>query len=253
MQKLASSVLVIAVFALVACAGAHTNPERKRGDSWAACEPGIPSLALRVSVCCVTGDPGEIDKAIRTVTAADSYAFTVKGAQGVEAAYQKGMPLAMKADGIEFFRSGAIMVVKDGEIWRRTRTGTLSDPLRILGASAKVRDARPPHEELVKLQKHLKDALAADLARLVIITAKLDDAGAREAARTEDRDLARSGTVKLWIEQGKLTQYEIVIRVQGKRGNAEVAGEVKTSVIITGVGATKVDPPAAVLKALEQP
>src|SRR4051812_30427938 len=99
----------------------------------------------------VDDDPA---KALRQLTDAGRYRFVARegGAGGtVEAAFQGAVPLHVKADGIEFFRQGDVLVYQDGGQWRRTRTGTLSDPLRILGASAKVRGVRLPHEELARL------------------------------------------------------------------------------------------------------
>ncbi len=193
----------------------------------------------------------DLAKALKAVTTADSYAFSVaEGTEmsAVEAKYQKDAPLYCKADKIEFFRSDKVLVYKDKDVWQRTRTGTLSDPLRILGPSAKVRAVRLPHEELAILGKALTKVKKTDTT----LIAEFDADAAKKLARTEDRDLARGGTAKLWLDaDGKLTKYEIAIRVQGVRGNAEVDGVMTRTVTVSGVGMTKVELPAGAKKALE--
>src|SRR5436190_17088001 len=102
----------------------------------------------------VAEDAADLSPAVKKATASDSYAFTVEEQLGpVEGKYQKGKPLWCKADKIELFRKGETVAYKDGDKWLRSRTGTLSDPLRVLGAVAKVRGTRLPHEELAVVVK----------------------------------------------------------------------------------------------------
>jgi hypothetical protein len=190
---------------------------------------------------CASGD-AKIADAVSAVTTAKNYAFTL---DGVSARHQDGQPLHVVADKIEFFRKDNILVYKDKGEWQRTRTGTLSDPLRILGPSAKVRALRLPSEELKLLSKAVANAKAG-------AALDLDADLARKLARTEDADLAKSATAKFWLDaDGKLAKYEIAIRVQGRRGNADVDGVVTRTVTLSGMGSTKVDVPAPALKALE--
>lgn len=192
----------------------------------------------------------DLAKALKAVTAAESYAFTVQDGAArspVEAKYQKDVPLWCKADKIEFFRKGNVLIYKEKDAWQRTRTGTLSDPLRILGPSAKVRAVKLPHEELAIVGKTLAKFKQVEKT----VTGALDADAAKKLARTEDRDLARGGTVKLWLNEGKLAKYEIAIRVQGVRGNAEVDGVMTRSVTLSALGATKIELPAAAKKVLE--
>jgi hypothetical protein len=214
----------------------------------------LPWLAILAACAPIVNQASagdELAKAIRPVIAAESYQFSVKTngqAQAVEVKYQKGLPLFAQADKIDFFRKGEILVYKDGEAWQRTRTGTLSDPLCILGASAKVRSVRLPHEELAIVGKALKKVERNER----LIAGEFDADAAKTLARTEDRDLARGGTAKLWFDgDGRLAKYEIAIRVQGRRGNAEVDGVMTTTVSLTNVGATKVIVPDAAKKILE--
>lgn len=197
----------------------------------------------------------DLAKAVKGLTEASSYRFTqqdgmVKSA--VEVKYQKDSPLYCKADGIEFFRKADVLVYKQGDTWQRTRTGTLSDPLRILAASAKVRAVRLPHEELAVVGAALTNIKKTATKGEILLSGDLGEEAAKKLARTEDRGNARSGAAKLWLDaEGRLTKYEIAIRILGKRGNAEVDGTVTKTVTLAGVGATKLEVPAAVKKALE--
>ena len=192
----------------------------------------------------------DVVKTLDAIRGADSYSFSVRDNTGpsVDARYQKGQPLFCKADGIEFYRKAGILVYKQGETWQRTRTGTLSDPLRILGASAKVRAIRLPHEELAVLGKALITVKNVDGA----VTGNFNMSTARKLARTEDADLARGGSAKLWLDKnGRLVKYMINIRVQGKRGNADVDGVMTHTVTIADVGTAKIQLPAGAKKALD--
>jgi hypothetical protein len=199
----------------------------------------------------------DLAKAIDAVTGAESYRFTVASEGGgpaatVEGAYRKGEPLSMKADRIEFFRRGEVLVYKQGDAWQRTRTGTLSDPLPILGASAKARAVRPPHQELALVRKGLIAVKKEEAKGSATISGDMTAEAARGLARTEDRDLARGGTIHLLLDgRGRLTKYEIAIRVQGRRGNAEVDGTVTKTVTLSDVGAAKFEVPTAARQALE--
>src|SRR5437763_1184925 len=116
----------------------------------------VPSLVLLAAGFAPGPDRAERDlaAALRQAAALESYDFTVAERPGVgagdavECKYRKGQPLSCKADGIAFYRQGDTLVYERGGRWQRTRQGTLSDPLRILGASAKVRRVRLPHEEV---------------------------------------------------------------------------------------------------------
>jgi hypothetical protein len=207
-------------------------------------------LVLVAVSCGVVHAGDELSKQLKVVTTAESFSFSVQDNAGppVEAKFQKDMPLSCKADKVEFFRKGELLVYKERDNWQRTRTGTLSDPLRILGPSAKVRAIRLPHEELATLGKSLAKIKKVD----GVITGELGADAAKMLARTEDRDLARGGNAKLWLDKdGKLTKYEISIRIQGRRGNADVDGTTTRTVAISAVGTTKIELPAGAKKALE--
>ncbi|MBI2804692.1 MAG: hypothetical protein HYX68_06870 [Planctomycetes bacterium] len=211
--------------------------------------------AFSASVNVANAGSDEVLKAIQNIANADSYAFTssdTPGTAAVEGRYQKGRPIAFNADRIDFFRKGKILVYQQGAAWQRTRTGTLSDPLRILIPSAKVRAARLPHEDLVIVSKVLKKTTNEKVKGHFVVRGDFGADTAKQLARTEDRDLARGGTAKLWLDaRGRLVRYEIAIRVQGVRGNAEVDGVMTRTATIAELGKVKVVVPAGARKALE--
>src|SRR5437763_939473 len=96
----------------------------------------------------------ELERATRQAAAARSYTFQVDEQPGAgtggafSGKYVQGQPTHFQADGIDFFRQGKAIAYEQGGQWRRSKTGVASDPLRVLGAVAKVRRARLPHEEL---------------------------------------------------------------------------------------------------------
>jgi hypothetical protein len=213
----------------------------------------LHSLCVLAALAAPTADD-DLGKVISTVTGADGYAFTVRETPRaeVEGRYQKDRPAFFKADRIDFLKKGDVLLYKRDDKWQQSKTGIQSDPLIVLGASAKVRGARLPHEELALLQKHLRDVKKVEEKGQTIYRGDLAEEGARLLAKTEDRDVARRGTVRLWVDdKGRLERYEIVIRLRGKRGNAEVDGESSRTVTLKDIGATKVDVPDEAKKLLE--
>ncbi len=101
----------------------------------------------------------DLKKTLSSMGAAKSYRFTVQDPGGILVAgtFQKGAPVAFRVDDIDFFRQANVLVYRIGPTWHQTRTGTLSDPLPILAASAKVNAVRLPHEELILLGKVIQN------------------------------------------------------------------------------------------------
>jgi len=202
----------------------------------------------------LAAEDDDLARALRAIRQADSYAFALRegGGGAVEGKYQKGRPPSFTADRIDFFRKGDALVYRQGGTWQKAKTGTRSDPLAILGASAKVRGARLPHEELADLAKHLQDVKKAEEKKHTVYSAGLTGRGAQALAKPADREVARGGTARLWVDgQGRLTRYEITVRLKGRRGNADVDGEATRAATIKGVGGTQVDVPDEVRKLLE--
>lgn len=197
----------------------------------------------------------ELNRAMKTVISAASYTFTVQDGEAgasLEGTFQKGTPLHCWADQLEFYRQGNVLVYRQGDRWLRTRTGTLSDPLTILGASAQVRAVRLPHEELAGLVNAVQEVKKEKDQGGIRFEVEFGEKVARELARQEDRNLARSGKAKFWLDgQGSLTKYQITIHIQGRRGNAEVNGLMTKTVTLDQIGKEKVEVPPEAKKVLE--
>jgi hypothetical protein len=214
----------------------------------------LASALLVAATLALAAEEDDLAKALRAISQADSYAFTLResGDGAVEGKYQKDRPASFTADRIDFFKKGDALVYQQGGTWQKAKTGTQSDPLAILGASAKVRGARLPHEELGDLAKHLRNVKKAEEKKHTVYSAELTERGAQALAKPADREIVRGGTAKLWVDgQGRLTRYEITVRLKGRRGNADVDGEASRTVTIKDVGGTKVDVPDEVRKLLE--
>jgi hypothetical protein len=219
----------------------------------------VLGIAMLCFPQCLAADEGEeLLQALKKTGAWESYRFTVEeqpgpGASGaLEVRYQKGKPLAGKSGNLDFFRQGEAIVYRDGERWLRSRTGTVSDPLRVLGAIAKVRALRLPPQELADLARVVRTAKKEPDGGQTVYQADLNVEGAGVLARSEYRSVARGGTAHVWVNaDGQVAKYTITIRVQGRIGNAEVDGTVVKTVTLSGIGTTEVTVPDAARKALE--
>ncbi len=205
------------------------------------------------------GDVGKLDMALRKTAAMKNYAFQIdeRGGQGSGGAfkgkYEQGKPVFFMADKIEFFKQGEALAYKQGEAWERSRTGRLSDPLRILGAAAKVRGARLPHEELVELAKSVKKVGLAKGEDSTFYVGDLEQAAARRLVPKALEGVAKEGQARIWVgPDGQVNKYAITIHVQGRQGNAEIDGQVARTVLLSDRGTAKVDVPAGAKKALEK-
>jgi hypothetical protein len=206
----------------------------------------------------LAGEAGdELAQALKKAGGWESYRFTTDEQPGpgtggtLEAAYQKGKPLSCKADRIEFFKKGEVVAYREGDRWLRSRTGTLSDPLRVLGAVAKVRAVRLPHEEVAALTKAAGAVKKEKDGGHTVYHTELSEEAARTLARSEHRGVARGGSVRIWVGEGKLVKYTVTIKVQGRIGGADVDGTVVKTVTLSGVGSTEVTVPEGARKVLE--
>jgi len=193
----------------------------------------------------------DLPKSIQAATPMEKYGFEIENRTSkIEGRYHRGSPLFLRADGIDFYRQGNRLVYQQDGKWHRTRTGTLSDPLRILGATAKVQSIRVPHEELAQLSKLLQNLKKSTEQGATILSGELSEAAARELARSEDRDVARGGSARVWIANGKVAKYQIAVTLKGRRGNAEVDGVAETKVTIAYPANASYETPAEAKKAL---
>ncbi len=197
--------------------------------------------------------PDDLAAALKQLGGLDSYAFQMGNKQnGVEGKYQKGQPVYFNVEQIEFFKSGDKLVYRQGEKWERSKTGIESDPLRILGAAAKVRQSVLPHEELSGLEKQLervKSEPSQGYASAYAAHLTLD--GCKKLLLPADQALARAGRISFQLDkEGTIVQYDIAIDIEGKRGNADVKGTVQRTTKLTELGKVKVEVPEPAKKAL---
>ena len=202
-----------------------------------------------------------LEKVSSTFAALKGYTFQIderpgQGSGGMfQGKYEQGKPIFFLADKIEFFKKNETLAYKDTDKWERSRTGTLSDPLRILGAAAKVRGARLPHDEILELTKNIKQVkkIQDEKAKSTIFAGELEQAGARKLVPKSFEGVAQKGQAKIWVGlDGQINKYTLTIRVQGRQGNAEIDGEVSKTVALTGHGKTKIDVPEGANKALDK-
>jgi hypothetical protein len=199
-----------------------------------------------------------LKSALDKTTSSGSYAFSIdEGGAGptgkpVEVKYQKGQPLWCQAEGLECYKKGEEVVYKQGDGWLRSKRGTVSDPLRVLGAIARVRTVILPHEELAGFQKHFKEVKETKENGEMVYSGDLTDEAVKKLARPNFTNVARSGTAKVWVNgDGVVTKYTIAIEVRGRIGNAEIEGTPTRTITISGLDKTKVEVPEAARKALE--
>jgi hypothetical protein len=241
---------------------------------WSLLAPGLGVLAalalsLRPALVSAGMEPGaprpgegedgaRLGRAVRATSALESYSFradTEGGAPAtaVEGKYQKGRPVWFRADGVECYRDGEALAYRQGDRWLRSKTGVESDPLPVLGAAARVRAARLPHQELDGLDRHLRDVRLAEGEgpAEVIYAATLDDEAAKRLAPSAQRTVARGGTLRLTVgKDGRVVRYEVRIRLQGRLGDADLDGTWARSVTISVAGSTRVEVPDGAAEAL---
>jgi hypothetical protein len=202
-------------------------------------------------------DDAGLTAAVKKAAEMSSYSFTLttdsgKGAGGVvEGKYQKGQPAWLKADKVPFFRKGEALVYQQGGQWKRSKTGIQSDPLLILGAVAKVRPAKLPHEELAGFAKNFKKVERSAKKDFTLYEGTLTDDAVKRLVKSEFKSVAQGGTARLWVNnKGLIVRYEITIQVKGRLGNAEVNGSTTRNVELSEIGSTKVEVPKEVGKLL---
>jgi hypothetical protein len=201
----------------------------------------------------------EAKRALQALVEAKSYAWTSEESPGVggapvQARCEKNKPLHVIADKLECYRQANAVVYLGDQGWARSRTGTLSDPLRILGSVAKVRSLALPHEEAAIL---LGAKLAAkpnswkqDGKTMKYVFA-LKDETVRKLTPMQYSQVTQEGEAEIWLEARNLVRYRIQIGLRGTIGNAEIDGQYVHVVSLSQIGQTTVVPPAAAMKLLE--
>ena len=205
----------------------------------------------------VAGAAAELELAARQAATVPSYTFAVDerpggGTSGAfTGKYVRGQPIYFQADGIDFFRQGQALAYAQGGQWHRSKTGVESDPLRVLGAVAKVRRARLPHEELAGFAKHIQRVRKAQEKGQAVYRGDLTDAAVKQLAPAEFCPVARGGQARVWVSGGQVTKYAVTLRLEGRLGNAEIDGTAQRTVTLSDAGRTAFEVPAAARKALE--
>jgi hypothetical protein len=145
-------------------------------------------------------------------------------------------------------------VYKQGGSWHKSKTGIQSDPLLILGASAKDRASRLPQTELATLADSFGGIrkIARVMKDQTLYAGHLKPAAVKKLAPTEFAGVAQSGTIRFWINaKGLVVKYTITLILKGRRGNAEVDGFTTKTVTLDDPGSIKVEVPAEVQKLLK--
>jgi hypothetical protein len=203
------------------------------------------------------GAAAELEHAALQAAAAPSYTFAIDEQPGggtggaFTGKYVRGQPTYFQADGIDFFRQGQALAYAQGGQWHRSKSCLASDPLRILGAAAKVRRTRLPHEELAGFAKHIQRVRKAQEKGQAVYSGDLTDAAVKRLAPTEFRPAARSGQARVWVAGGQVTKYAVTLRLEGRLGNAEIDGTAQRTVTLSDAGRTAFAVPAEARKVLE--
>src|SRR5947207_2343869 len=76
-----------------------------------------------------------------------------------------------------------------------------------------------------------------------VYSAELNAEAAKALTRAASyRNLAKGGKARVWLDaKGRVTKYEVNVKVKGSLGDAEVDGERTTAVTLGGLNSTKVE------------
>ena len=109
-----------------------------------------------------------------------------------------------------------------------------------------------PHEELAGFAKHLKAVeKTVEKDGTTLYEGVLTVDGVKHLVRSEHAGVAQGGNAKLWADaKGRPVKYEVIIRLLGRIGDAEIDGNSTRTVTLRAVGTTKVAVPEEAAKAL---
>lgn len=200
-------------------------------------------------------DDMPLNKALQNLAASQSFRFVVNdggATPSVEGRFERGKPVQLTAERIDFFRDGQKLIYYRDGAWHKPRTGTKSDPLIVMAATTKAQGCPSPIDEVIKVGKLMTNLKRTETDGPPIYSGELTAAAAKELAPPSDRDLAQGGLADVYLDaEGRLTKYRIDIVIRGRRGNADVDGRVTKTVTLTDFGRAKVEVPPAAKKALE--
>ncbi len=224
-------------------------------------------IAFVLSAACALQSE-ELAAAAKKASEAGSYAFKIeskgdgKGVNtlpSVEGRYEKDKAQALKVNGTESFRKAGLVVVKDGEAWKRLEKPAKGDKpakgsltIQTFGA------IKLPHEELTDFEKSFEKVEKAEEGDLTVFTGALTAAGARtlvsSGSKAEGKARANfvySGTGKVWVNKdGAIVKYEVAVKAKGTLKEKDVEQTITRTVQLSDVGTAKVGIPEAAEKAL---
>jgi len=182
----------------------------------------------------------------------------VKAAPAVEGRYEKDKAQSLKINGTDTFRKAGLVVVKDGEAWKRLEKPPKGEkPARGSLTIQSFGGIKLPHEELADFEKAFEKIEKTADGELVLYSGALTPEGARTAGSTGSKaegksTLTYSGAGKVWVNKdGVIVKYEIAVKAKGTVREKEVEQSHIRTVQLSDVGATKVEVPEGAAKLLE--
>ncbi len=208
----------------------------------------------------------ELAAAAKKASEMPSYTFKIdvktdgKGLHppNVEGRFEKDRPQSLKVNGSDTFRKAGLVVVKDGEAWKRLEKPAKGDkPAKGALSIQTFGGIKLPHEELADFEKAFEKIEKAADGELSVYSGALTPEGARSAASTGSKAEGKStlnytGTARVWVNKdGVLVKYEIAVKAKGTVRQKDVEQSLTRTVQLSEVGSTKVEVPEAAAKALE--
>ena len=210
----------------------------------------------------------DLAQATKKASEMTSYAFKVdvkaggKGqhAPNVEGRYEKEKPQALKVNGTEAYKKAGLVVVKEGDAWKRLEKPAKGDkPAKGAISIQTFSGIKLPHEELEGFEKGFEKLEKAADGDLTVFSGALTPEAARIAVSTGSKaegkgraNLAYSGVGKVWVNKdGAIVKYEMAVKAKGTVKEKEVEQSTTKTVTVTDVGSAKVEIPEAAAKALE--
>ncbi len=227
-------------------------------------------LAALLAVALAGGRDEELAKATKKASEMESYSFKTdtkidgKGGKGlapaaVEGRFQKDQPASFKLQGTEAFRKTGVLVVKEGEAWKRLDRKKGEKPQKGQVSLLVLGSVKLPHEELADFEKNFEKSEKAVEGETTVYTGPLTADAARTLASSGDKaagkgraSLAYTGSARVWVNKdGAIAKYELTLKGKGTVKDKEVEVGITRTVELTEIGTTKVEVPEGAKKALE--
>lgn len=222
-----------------------------------------------IAILAATLCQDDLAAAAKKTSELTSYAFKVevkadgKGLHqpNVEGRFEKDKPLSLKVDGTEAFKkTGGVVVVKEGEAWKRLVKPAKGDkPAKGAVSINTFLALKVPADELDGFEKCFEKTEKSADGELTLFAGPLTAEGARSLVSTgakkegkANANLTYSGGAKVWVNKdGLIVKYEISVKSKGTVKEKEVEQSITRTVTISDPGATKVEIPEGAAKAME--